>query len=564
MFQVDWKQETGSDIYSFLHMVGDPNIKNSETACLGVEVDHLNWDYENADGSLSPENLSEKPTFEETFDHQLSKSNWDDIPSVNNGATDNVWESRKTGNLDANGTKNDSWSSWHNKDPAQDHSSNIQENSDRANGCDIDDAKTNWDRVTTVTKGDSWSSWNNKDPVPDMSTKIQEYSERTNCWDSGDGKSTSDSVTKWNNVKNSSNWEPANDVDTNKAEENSWGPSKHPEPDKSPTCASNGAKTIWNNISPGNNGLNGDNVASPHNEGASVDDGSNWEKPGSVNCESDDNAWGSIRRSTEHRDVSDKGWNSSQGKVWNGCQEKFWNSSHNNSASVDDGQNWQKPGSVNCESNDNAGGSIKNTIEHRDVSDKGWSSSQDKAWNSSQDKGWNSSRNDCASVDDGSNWEKRGSANCEPNDNAWGSISDTAEHRDVSDKGWNGSQNESDKRFDSNQWGGESRKKRKFDGSDKWSLNPDSKAKKTRGRNPGEDTHGPRLLTATRQRLDMFTSEEQDILSDVEPTMQSTKKILREAGYVLIRCLRNFNISLSIKWLLYVFYAMKLTVKIVA
>ncbi|XP_054791413.1 DNA-directed RNA polymerase V subunit 1-like [Prosopis cineraria] len=35
----------------------------------------------------------------------------------------------------------------------------------------------------------------------------------------------------------------------------------------------------------------------------------------------------------------------------------------------------------------------------------------------------------------------------------------------------------------------------------------------------------------TRQRLDIFTSEEQDILKDVEPIMQNIERIMQQSGY---------------------------------
>ncbi|VVB02816.1 unnamed protein product [Arabis nemorensis] len=37
--------------------------------------------------------------------------------------------------------------------------------------------------------------------------------------------------------------------------------------------------------------------------------------------------------------------------------------------------------------------------------------------------------------------------------------------------------------------------------------------------------------TVTRQRLDMFTSEEQDLLSDVEPVMKTLRKVMHMSGY---------------------------------
>ncbi|XP_071726536.1 DNA-directed RNA polymerase V subunit 1-like [Rutidosis leptorrhynchoides] len=50
----------------------------------------------------------------------------------------------------------------------------------------------------------------------------------------------------------------------------------------------------------------------------------------------------------------------------------------------------------------------------------------------------------------------------------------------------------------------------------------------------GRPNDGPRPvipMTATRQRLDMFTSDELEILSDIEPIMLSTRRIMHQPGY---------------------------------
>lgn len=48
---------------------------------------------------------------------------------------------------------------------------------------------------------------------------------------------------------------------------------------------------------------------------------------------------------------------------------------------------------------------------------------------------------------------------------------------------------------------------------------------------PHDDSNISAIFTATRQRLDMFTSEEQDILSDIEPIMLSIRRIMHQSGY---------------------------------
>lgn len=45
------------------------------------------------------------------------------------------------------------------------------------------------------------------------------------------------------------------------------------------------------------------------------------------------------------------------------------------------------------------------------------------------------------------------------------------------------------------------------------------------------DSSAGGIYTATRQRLDMFTSEEQDVLLDIEQVMQSIRRIMHQSGY---------------------------------
>ncbi|PON53298.1 DNA-directed RNA pol I, largest subunit [Parasponia andersonii] len=89
-----------------------------------------------------------------------------------------------------------------------------------------------------------------------------------------------------------------------------------------------------------------------------------------------------------------------------------------------------------------------------------------------------------------------------------------------------------------NQWGkqgGESFKKGRVESSGGWGSDAGGwKIKKNRpSKLPGgnEDSSSTRLFTATRQRLDMFTSEEQEALAHVEPIMQSIRRVMHKPGY---------------------------------
>ncbi|KAI9086635.1 hypothetical protein K1719_031229 [Acacia pycnantha] len=77
-------------------------------------------------------------------------------------------------------------------------------------------------------------------------------------------------------------------------------------------------------------------------------------------------------------------------------------------------------------------------------------------------------------------------------------------------------------------------KKNPSDGSQGWGSHAGEWKNKTRPPiTPGanRDTNIGGLFTATRQRLDMFTSKEQDILKDVEPIMQNIRWIMQQSGY---------------------------------
>ncbi|GAV75269.1 RNA_pol_Rpb1_2 domain-containing protein/RNA_pol_Rpb1_3 domain-containing protein/RNA_pol_Rpb1_1 domain-containing protein/RNA_pol_Rpb1_5 domain-containing protein/DUF3223 domain-containing protein [Cephalotus follicularis] len=120
----------------------------------------------------------------------------------------------------------------------------------------------------------------------------------------------------------------------------------------------------------------------------------------------------------------------------------------------------------------------------------------------------------------------------------WGSSNEA--NRPASSQGWGlpntGDGNETKR---NRQWGEQGRepfKKNQFEGSRGWGANAaDWKNKTNRPpKSPGmlkDDSNIPRLYTTTRQRLDIFTSEEQDILSNVEPLMHSIRRIMHLSGY---------------------------------
>ncbi|XP_057729050.1 DNA-directed RNA polymerase V subunit 1 isoform X1 [Arachis stenosperma] len=78
---------------------------------------------------------------------------------------------------------------------------------------------------------------------------------------------------------------------------------------------------------------------------------------------------------------------------------------------------------------------------------------------------------------------------------------------------------DSDKSFQWGKRGRESFKKNRFEGSQGWGSNAGDRQNKSRPpRTPGS-------------RLDIYTSEEQEVLKDIEPIMQSIRRIMQQEGY---------------------------------
>ena len=119
LLQGGLNQEGGVDVYNFLHMVrGSANGEESNTACLGVEVDELVLEDDYAEWEPSPEHNSsfDKPCFEDSaefensLDYQPGESTWEKVSASNLGSSGGGWDvDKNAGTTTGNG---DVWSSW--------------------------------------------------------------------------------------------------------------------------------------------------------------------------------------------------------------------------------------------------------------------------------------------------------------------------------------------------------------------------------------------------------------------------------------------------------------------
>ncbi|KAL6495749.1 hypothetical protein OROGR_030312 [Orobanche gracilis] len=156
----------------------------------------------------------------------------------------------------------------------------------------------------------------------------------------------------------------------------------------------------------------------------------------------------------------------------------------------------------------------------------------DEATNSKPSGTWGSS-NDWSKFDSQSpTGEKK-----ESTFNAWGSSQQSSDS--TVGKGWGSSKFDTDGEKDvRSQWGrGRGRGRswgrggRSRDGPQgRAPSNSDGEWKNRRPR-PSDDPNLLALLTVTRQRLDTFTAEEQDVLTEMEAVMKNIRRVMHQTGY---------------------------------
>lgn len=157
-------------------------------------------------------------------------------------------------------------------------------------------------------------------------------------------------------------------------------------------------------------------------------------------------------------------------------------------------------------------------------------------WNSPSTKGWNDVKNDQSERSHG--WGSTTELNQLPSSQGWDSTNAGV-----------GCESETP-----SPWGQPCElpvKKSRAEGSRGWgSNNTEWKNKKNRPYKPQGPSKGPfnddygtgGMFTSTRQRVDIFSSEEQNILLDVEPIMQSIRRIMHQSGYLSMNLYANIFI----------------------
>ncbi|KAJ6414464.1 hypothetical protein OIU84_003460 [Salix udensis] len=570
--------EGSMDPYSFLNMVrSTAGGEESVTACLGVEVDDLML--EDEDWNLSPEHNSsyDKPTFEDSAEfqdfigNQSAESNWEKKSSLKDG-------SRSSGNWDVD--KNDGslkekpWSLGMNT---------AEENDVASSGWDTAAArKTNasWNSENNVAQSISLSGWATKKPEPHNghATKVQEPT-TSHDWDAGGAWGRKDRDNKFTNETNASKswWGQVTDGDesghhknkNNRPEDkevgtHGWDNKMSQEQSKSGWASKTTQEATteslgWDskgNSNPGDaacgwktaSNWGAENSNADKHWGKKVtsnqaDTASGWGKPKSPEISL---GWGTSKESVK----SDHGWgvSSSGGGNGSGMDKETENQSlagqgkesggwDNKVTSIqaDAPSGWGKPKSSE---NSQGWGLSKESVKEA----HGWGVPNSVGGNGNE---MNNNNENQSLVEQGkeSGWDNKASSNQEGTASGWGKPKSPA-----FSEGW-GSPRESSKAVHGwgvpnsgvgngsgrdQQWGQQSRefKKNRFEGSQGWgSNNGDWKNKRNRPSKLQEDSNASGIFTTTRQRLDMFTSQEQDILADIEPLMLSIRRIMHQTGY---------------------------------
>ncbi|KAJ6694783.1 DNA-DIRECTED RNA polymerase V SUBUNIT 1 [Salix koriyanagi] len=541
--------EGSMDPYSFLNMVrSTAGGEESVTACLGAEVDDLML--EDEDWNLSPEHNSsyDKPTFEDSAEfedflgNQSAESNWEKKSSLKDG-------SRGSGNWDVDGS--------------------------------AAARKTNasWNSENNVAQSISLSGWATKKPEPHngYATKVQEPT-TSNDWDAGGAWGRKDRDNKFTNETNTSKswWGKVTDGDesghhknkNNRPEDkggtHGWDNKMSQEQSISGWASKTTQEATteslgWDSKGNSNPGDAACGWKTASNQGAEnsnadkhwgkkvtsnqADTASGWGKPKSPEISL---GWGKSKESVK----SDHGWGVSssgggngsgrdnetenqslagQGKESGGWDNKV------TSIQADAPSGWGKPKSSE---NSQGWGLSKESVKEA----HGWGVPNSVGGNGNE---MNNNNENQSLVEQGkeSGWDNKASSNQEGTASGWGKPKSPA-----LSEGW-GSPRESSKAVHGwgvpnsgvgngsgrdQQWGQQSRefKKNRFEGSQGWgSNNGDWKNKRNRPSKLQEDSYASGIFTTTRQRLDMFTSQEQDILAEIEPLMLSIRRIIHQTGY---------------------------------
>ncbi|XP_070037883.1 DNA-directed RNA polymerase V subunit 1 isoform X6 [Nicotiana tomentosiformis] len=581
------------DVYSFLHLVRSSSAQEVEgTSCLGAEVEELEVEDEDMGLYLSPDrdSGSDKPTFEDRaeFDNGIENENLDEgklsgsaweKASSENVKSGGSWDMAKTQNgAEKAVNQSDSWSSWGRKVDEAENNPRQSGNGEQleswsAWGGKAKEVDSNPQQSGNTAQSGSWSAWGKKVDEAGNSPRQSGNEEQSGSLSSWGKKVEKDGGSWGKRVEETENHNHQSGKDEKSGSLSSWGKKVEKDGDSS-----------WGKVE-----IDG---GSSWGKKVEIDGGSSWGKKveeaenhshqsGKEEKSESLSSWG---KKVEKDGVSSWGkkvekdgggsWGKKVekdgGSSWGekveaentprpsgkGEQSGSW-SSWGKQVKEDGGASWG-------EKVEKDGGSSwgKKVDEPEDKPHQSGNGEQPGSWSSwgkkvEKDGGsWDGPKQSNSE----SSWGKTtkgggfGSAAAEGNRrvdqlvNGWSSNISGDEQlneptRDDATKvgGWNSSTvggwnsqkvgvEESDKQP---QWGQRRRNTRGDfrDNSRGWGSSSGGEWKGNRPARSADDSNRGGNFTATRQRMDIFTAEEQDILSNVDPIMLNIRRIMHQTGY---------------------------------
>ncbi|XP_061336787.1 DNA-directed RNA polymerase V subunit 1 [Gastrolobium bilobum] len=551
----------GVDVYDFLYtMKSLANGEEEYNACLGGDIDDLLEDEENVGQAVSPQHDA---VFEENFDWKADAIEEDSSKSsdwhVNTDQTkvkSNDWSawgrnksaiqdggseraqddsSKSTAwdvNTDQTKVKSNDWSSWgRNKSAIQvGGSERAQEDSSKS---------TAWDASTDQTKVNSkdWSSWGrNESAIQDgVSERAQEDSSKSTAWDANTDqtKGKSKDWSFWGRNESaiqdggseraqedsskSTAWDANTDQTKGKSKDwSSWGRNKSPIQDGGSERAQEDSSksTAWDANTNQTEAKSNDWSSWGRNKSEIHDGGSEIDQEDSPSFGKWQGEYNKVGSGVTQDD-------SSRSSAWGANKDKTKPNSNDWSFRGRNKDEIQDTGSERAQKDSWSSGKWK--AESKVGADMRENSSRSNAWEHNSDN-----VNEIQSKEIDLNWDAKLPAdNCSwgksksPENKAWGSQNES--NQAASSRGWDSqvasANSDSDRNFQWGKQGRESFKKNRFEGSQGW------------GSNAGDRKNNNRPPRAPGQRLDIYSSEEQDVLKDIEPVMQSIRRIMQQQGY---------------------------------
>ncbi|OVA16557.1 RNA polymerase [Macleaya cordata] len=510
-------QNSGIDVFNFLQLVRTgTNEGELGSGCLGEDIDDIELENGDIDLTLSPENSNGgKPIFDDSAEvenleqNQIPEGNWgrDSSQTVESGSW-GEWKVDKGLSLGNSGaeSKSGAWSGWGSADNVpqlENHSTKALEESPRSGGWNTTEFKKkrplqpepcdSWgeqaEKANTTGRNNmegkaQWSQWNESS---NLGTNLMQ--EQDNQPISSHGWGSSNRSGGWNTTK-----------DATSQVERAWG-KQDEETDKS------GGTAQW----------------------GQEKDSHNWDTnkmPEMVNQPTSSRGWG---KQDEEADAS--GWNKSGGKAqWEEMpnqptSSRDWGKQEDE---VADKGGWNKSGAKaqwGQETN-------STNIANQPTSSHGWGSTDAGEWTKNESHTQREQQNE-SPVKARNAWGTNmvdEQVNQPPSSHVWGS-SDGGDHNE-NDVQWS---QRKESPVKSHAWGTQEHGKRPGNSRGWGSSNSGDWKNKSRPTNPQgklDDQNGwnsSGIFTATRQRLDLFTSEEQNVLSEVEPIIQSIKRIMSQS-----------------------------------